>query len=185
MRIIAGTRKGIPLKSIQGTSTRPTSDKVKESVFNMIGPYFDGGISVELFGGSGSLSLEALSRGIDKAYIFEKNTNACAMIKANTEKCRFTEELLIQRTDAKNAVKLLLTKEEKVKLLFIDPPYAETKFYNLAQEFSEAGLLTENAVIVCEHDKKFGLPESFGTFHKVKSSVYGNSAVSIYEMEVQ
>ena len=99
--------------------------------------------------------LEALSRGIDKAYIFEKNTNACAMIKANAEKCRFTEELLIQRTDAKNAAKLLQTKEEKAKLLFIDPPYAETKFYNFAQEFSEAGLLTENAVIVCEHDKNW------------------------------
>ena len=80
VRVVAGSRRGIPLKSLQGTDTRPTSDKVKESVFNMIGPYFDGGIAVELFGGSGSLSLEALSRGVDEAYIFEKSAKACAII---------------------------------------------------------------------------------------------------------
>ncbi|KAA0966621.1 16S rRNA (guanine(966)-N(2))-methyltransferase RsmD [Sporosarcina sp. ANT_H38] len=181
MRVVAGTRKGTPLKSLAGTDTRPTSDKVKESVFNIIGPYFDGGIAVELFGGSGSLSLEALSRGIDEAFIFEKNVKACAIIKVNAEKCRFTEELHIQRADAKNAVKFLEAKGKKAKLLFIDPPYAETNFYDLAQDFVEAGLLTENAVIVCEHEKQLELPEAYGTYHKMKSSVYGNSAVSIYE----
>lgn len=72
MRVVSGSRKGIPLKSLPGNLTRPTSDKVKESIFNMIGPYFDGGIVVELFGGSGSLSIESLSRGVEEAYIFEK-----------------------------------------------------------------------------------------------------------------
>ena len=118
MRVVAGTRKGIPLKSLQGTDTRPTSDKVKESVFNIIGPYFDGGVAVELFGGSGSLSLEALSRGIDEAFIFEKNVKACAIIKANAEKCRFTEELHIQRADARNAVKVLEVQGEESKTSF-------------------------------------------------------------------
>src|SRR6185312_11567269 len=101
MRIVAGSRRGIPLKSLQGTNTRPTSDKVKESIFNMIGPYFDGGIAVELFGGSGSLSLEALSRGAEHAYIFEKNSKACSVIQANAEKCRFTDEIHIHRADAR------------------------------------------------------------------------------------
>ncbi len=181
MRIVAGTRKGIPLKSLQGTDTRPTSDKVKESVFNIIGPYFNGGVAVELFGGSGSLSLESLSRGIDEAFIFEKNAKACAIIKANAEKCRFVEELHIRRADAKNAVKLMEASGKRAKLLFIDPPYAETAFYNLALDFVEADLLTENAVIVCEHEKQLVLPEAYGTYYKIKSSVYGNSAVSIYE----
>lgn len=72
MRVISGSRRGTPLKSLPGTSTRPTSDKVKESVFNKIGPYFDGGTVVELFGGSGSISIEALSRGMDQAIVFEK-----------------------------------------------------------------------------------------------------------------
>lgn len=181
MRIVAGTRKGIPLKSLLGTDTRPTSDKVKESIFNRIGPYFDGGVAVELFGGSGSLSLEALSRGVDEAFIFEKNVKACAIIKVNAEKCRFTEQLHIQRADARNAVKVFQATTKKAKLLFIDPPYAETAFYELARDFVAADLLTDNAAIVCEHDKQLVLPESYGSYHKTKSSVYGNSAVSIYE----
>ncbi len=107
MRIVAGSRRGIPLKSLPGLGTRPTSDKVKESVFNMIGPYFDGGIAIELFGGSGSLSLETLSRGAEEAFIFEKNVKACEVIRANAEKCRFTDQVHIQRTDARNAVNIL------------------------------------------------------------------------------
>ena len=145
MRIIAGSRKGIPLKSLPGTNTRPTSDKVKESIFNMIGPYFNGGVAVELFGGSGSLSLESLSRGVDEAFIFEKNAKACAVIEANAEKCRFTEQLHIQQADARNAVQFLQAKGLQAKLLFIDPPYAEAEYYDLAQDFVEAGLLADNA----------------------------------------
>ncbi len=181
MRIIAGSRRGIPLKSLPGTGTRPTSDKVKESIFNMIGPYFNGGVSVELFGGSGSLSLEALSRGVDEAYLFEKNVKACAVIEANAEKCRFTEVLHIQRADARKAVQILQAKGVEAKLLFLDPPYAKAEYYNLALDFVEAGLLTDVAAIVCEHDKQLELPDTYGTYRKVKNVEYGNIAVSIYE----
>ncbi|WP_342512707.1 16S rRNA (guanine(966)-N(2))-methyltransferase RsmD [Sporosarcina sp. FSL K6-1522] len=181
MRVVSGSRKGIPLKSLPGTNTRPTSDKVKESVFNIIGPYFDGGTAVELFGGSGSLSFEALSRGADEAFVFEKNAKACAIIQANAEKCRFTEEVHIQRADARHAVKVLQAAGAKADLLFIDPPYAETKFYDLVQEFVEADLLSEGAIIVCEHEKQLALPDAYGLYRKIKSPVYGNVAITIYE----
>ena len=181
MRIVAGSRRGIPLKSLPGNDTRPTSDKVKESVFNMIGPYFDGGIVVELFGGSGALSLEALSRGADKAIIFEKNSKACAIIQANAEKSKFTNQIHIERTDARNAVNILKKSGQKIDFLFIDPPYAETKFYELAQTIAEAGWLSDCAIIVCEHEKKMLLPDSYSHFRKIKCTVYGNSAISIYE----
>lgn len=180
MRVVAGSRKGTPLKSIASNQTRPTSDKVKESIFNMIGPYFDGGVAVELFGGSGSLSIESLSRGIDSAYIFEKNPRACSVIKENVEKCRYTEEVKMIRGDARNAVKTLQASSVQVDLLFIDPPYAETSFYELAETFVQAGLLTEQAIIVCEHDKKLALPENYGDYCRTKNPIYGNSAISIY-----
>ena len=181
MRVVAGSRRGIPLKSLAGTDTRPTSDKVKESIFNMIGPYFDGGVAVELFGGSGSLSIEALSRGADEAFIFEKNMRACDVIKVNAEKCRFTEEVHIQRADARNALKVLQSAGRTVDLLFIDPPYAEKKFYDLAGEFAQSGIMSDRAIIVCEHEKQLELPEAYGSFIKIKSPIYGNSAISIYE----
>ena len=180
MRIIAGEKKGLPLKSLKGTDTRPTSDKVKESVFNRIGPYFDGGVVVELFGGSGSLSLEALSRGAEEAFVFEKNGKACEIIRSNAEKCRYEDVVHIQRADARNAVKFLQKVDKKIDLLLIDPPYANSQFYELAKTIVEAGLLSDKAIIVCEHDKKTELPEAYGLLQRESCTVYGNSAISIY-----
>jgi 16S rRNA (guanine966-N2)-methyltransferase len=179
MRVVSGSRKGTPLKSLPGNLTRPTSDKVKESIFNMIGPYFDGGIAVELFGGSGSLSIESLSRGAEEAYIFEKNPRACSIIRENVEKCRFTEQIHIIKNDARNAVRALPS-DIKIDLLFIDPPFSETKFYELADTMAQAGMLSEEAIIVCEHDKQLTLPEVYHDYLKMKNPVYGNIAVSIY-----
>jgi len=180
MRIVSGSRRGIPLKALPGDTTRPTTDKVKESLFNMIGPYFDGGTAVELFGGSGSLSLEALSRGVDQAYVFERNAKACTIIKENAEKCRFVDELAIFRTDARNAAKKMKTMDVQADLLFVDPPYAKTEFYGLVNDFIELELMAPEAIIVCEHDKKMELPESYGDFSRVKHVVYCSSAISIY-----
>lgn len=181
LRIISGERRGLQLKSLKGTSTRPTSDKVKESVFNMIGPFFDGGIVVELFGGSGSLSLEALSRGADEAVIFEKNKEACKIIRSNIEKCRYNDLVHIQQVDARHASRYLEHSGMKVDFLFIDPPYAEESFYELAGVLAEAGVLSDRAIIVCEHERKTNLPQAYGVYEKVKSSTYGNIAISIYE----
>lgn len=181
MRIIAGERRGIPLKSLKGESTRPTSDKVKEAMFNIIGPFFNGGIVVELFGGSGGLSLEALSRGADEAYIFEKNRTACEMIRSNSEKCHYEDLVHIHQTDARNAMKVLSNIGRKIDYLFLDPPYAQEKFYALAQQAVDHELLSEGATIICEHDKSVKLPQSYGEFELKKANVYGNIAISIYE----
>lgn len=181
MRIIAGDRKGLHLKSLKGENTRPTSDKVKESIFNMIGPFFDGGVAVELFGGSGALSLEALSRGVDEAFIFEKNRAACEVIRTNVEKCHYEKQVHIQQTDARNALKFLTSSGKMIDYLFIDPPYAEERFYDIAQSLVDKNLLTDHAVIICEHDKKTELAAAFGPFKLQKCNEYGNIAISIYE----
>ncbi|MBB4824042.1 16S rRNA (guanine(966)-N(2))-methyltransferase RsmD [Sporosarcina luteola] len=183
MRIVSGTRRGIPLKALPGDTTRPTTDKVKESLFNIIGPYLDGGTSVELFGGSGSLSLEALSRGADIAYVFERNAKACAIIQENAVKCRFVDELNIFRSDARIATKKMKSLNVQADYLFIDPPYAQTDFYGLIYDFIELELLTSDAMIICEHDKKLELPEAYGEYARVKHVVYGSSAISIYRNE--
>ena len=180
MKIIAGDKRGLHLRSLKGDDTRPTSGKVKESMFNIIGPFFEGGVVVELFGGSGALSLEALSRGADEAFIFEKSRAACAVIRENVEKCRYEDVIHIEQTDARNALKYMSGTGKVVDFLFLDPPYAEEKFYELAQTIVDANLLSDRAVIVCEHDKKTELPEAFGKFGLIKCNVYGNIALSIY-----
>lgn len=180
MRVIAGSRRGIPLKSLPGNTTRPTSDKVKESLFNKIGPYFDGGTVVELFGGSGSISLEALSRGMEQAIVFEKNAKAVPIIKANADKCRFADQIHIERTDARNAVKRLQARGAAANLLFIDPPYAEVAFYGLAEELIQADLVAADGIVVCEHDKHIELPENYLEMKRADTALYGNTAITIY-----
>ncbi|ARK22620.1 16S rRNA (guanine(966)-N(2))-methyltransferase RsmD [Sporosarcina sp. P26b] len=181
MRVISGSRKGTPLKSLPGTSTRPTSDKVKESIFNKIGPYFDGGTVVELFGGSGSIAIEALSRGMEKAIVFEKNPKACAIIKANAEKCRMEGALQIEKKDARQAAAILKQKEVVIDLLFVDPPYATVEYYDVIKDVIAQGLVAEDATIICEHDKHIDLPEKYDTYIQVSSANYGNTAITIYE----
>lgn len=181
MRVISGSRKGTPLKSLPGTSTRPTSDKVKESVFNKIGPYFDGGTVVELFGGSGSIAIEALSRGMERAVVFEKNPKACAVIKANAEKCRMEDVLKIEKRDARQAVALLKQQDVTIDLLFVDPPYADVEYYEIVGDLIAHGLVAEDAMIVCEHDKHIDLPEQYDTYNQISSAVHGSTAITIYE----
>lgn len=181
MRVIAGERKGLQLKSLKGSNTRPTSNKVKESIFNIIGPFFNGGLVVELFGGSGALSIEAVSRGMDKAIIFEKNRKACHIIQENVDKCRYEEKIHIERADAKISMPILKHENKEIDLLFVDPPYAEEKFYEIINKLVEENLLAPHAVIVCEHDKQVQLPINYGPYIKVKNVIYGNISISIYE----
>ncbi|MBJ3791977.1 16S rRNA (guanine(966)-N(2))-methyltransferase RsmD, partial [Bacillus sp. OA1] len=111
MRVVSGKCKGHPLKAVPGNTTRPTTDKVKESIFNMIGPYFDGGIALDLFGGSGGLGIEALSRGIDKVIFVDRDSKAIKVIHQNLESCRVQEQAEVYRNDAERAVKALIKRE--------------------------------------------------------------------------
>ncbi|SIT67977.1 16S rRNA (guanine(966)-N(2))-methyltransferase RsmD [Edaphobacillus lindanitolerans] len=180
MRVISGERKGTQLKTATGMGTRPTSDKVKESLFNMIGPYFSGGTVLDLFGGSGGLAIEALSRGMDRAVIVEKDGRALSAIRDNLEKCRYTDRAELHRSDAARAVRALIKKGEAVDLLFLDPPYAKNTYYGLAGELEEAGLIRGDGLIVCEHDKTVDLPERYGSFQKKKEQTYGSTVITIF-----
>ena len=107
MRIITGKHKSRVLKTLDGNNTRPMMDKMKESVFNTIGPYFDGGIVLDLFGGSGALSLESISRGADYAYINELNRDAMQIIKYNVNLLKEDENVMLMNSDYKIALKRL------------------------------------------------------------------------------
>ena len=180
MRVISGTRKGLPLKAVPGTNTRPTTDKVKESIFNMIGPYFDGGIAVDLFAGSGSLGIESLSRGIDTCIFIEKEQKAVQTINENLKKCRLEDVSEIYRIDANRAIKAFEKRELKIDLLFVDPPYSKVGFYDLVHKIVEKGCMNESGMIVCEHEKMVPLEDAFGAFKLVRRETYGGTVISIY-----
>lgn len=180
MRIISGEVGGIRLHSLKGESTRPTSDKVKESLFNKIGPYIDGGIVVDLFGGSGALALEALSRGADYAYIFERDRRAVDVIRRNVEKCKMQSRVTIVPKRAETSVRYLQERDIRATYLFIDPPYEDVKQYEIIQKFVELDRLCHNATIVCEHMRSVQLREAYGRYTLQDYRAYGASAISIY-----
>jgi len=180
MRVVAGDRKGMPLKAITGNTTRPTTDKVKESIFNMIGPFFDGGIALDLFAGSGGLGIECLSRGADQAIFVEKDSRAFQTLQVNIKKCRYEREVELFRTDANRAVKGLLKREIVIDYLFVDPPYHKKEYYDLVETLVQGEKLSESAIIMCEHSLEVELPESYGVYQLTRRETYGSTIISIY-----
>ncbi|MFC4387297.1 16S rRNA (guanine(966)-N(2))-methyltransferase RsmD [Gracilibacillus marinus] len=154
MRVISGEFKGRKLQSVPNKLTRPTTDKVKESLFHMIGPFFDGGNCLDLFAGSGSLAIEALSRGMDCAILVDKQGQAISTIKANIKTLGLEDRTEIYRNDAFRALKALHKRERNFDLIILDPPYYQTSYEKLLHSIDELDLLNNNGIIVCEHDVK-------------------------------
>ncbi|WP_150283844.1 16S rRNA (guanine(966)-N(2))-methyltransferase RsmD [Rummeliibacillus sp. TYF-LIM-RU47] len=180
MRIISGERKGMALKAVNGMTTRPTTDKVKESLFNIIGPYFNGGTVLDLFAGSGGLGLEALSRGMEHGIFIEKDSRAFQNLKENISKCRYENCTEVYRNDALRAIKLLIKNKVQADLIFLDPPYKKQQYYNMVEDIVANQMIHEDGTIVCEHDREVDLPAVFLDFHKVREEEYGSTIISIY-----
>ncbi|KIL50359.1 rRNA methyltransferase [Jeotgalibacillus alimentarius] len=184
MRIISGDKRGIQLQAVPGTNTRPTTDKVKESIFNMIGPYFDGGAGLDLFAGSGNLGLEALSRGLDHMIFVDKDRKAFQTIKDNITKCSYENQSEVYRNDAERALKAVAKRSMRFKLIFLDPPYKYKQIDTYLAFISEHQMLSDDGVIMCEHDSSTNTPEVNGDLIRVKHEIYGTTGVSIYRLEI-
>ncbi|MDM5189637.1 16S rRNA (guanine(966)-N(2))-methyltransferase RsmD [Bacillus sp. DX4.1] len=183
MRVVSGKCKGHPLKAVPGNTTRPTTDKVKEAIFNMIGPYFEGGTALDLFGGSGGLGIEALSRGIDKAIFVDRDNKAIKVIHQNLESCKVQEQAEVYRNDAERAVKALIKRELSFDLILLDPPYKDQKIISLISVMEQHGLLNDDGLIMAEHEDGVILPDTIGGLVKVRAENYGITAISIYKHE--
>ncbi|RAP76305.1 16S rRNA (guanine(966)-N(2))-methyltransferase RsmD [Paenibacillus montanisoli] len=180
MRVIAGTAKGRTLKAVPGKNTRPTTDKVKEAIFSMIGPFFDGGLVLDLFAGTGGLGIESLSRGMERAVFVDLDGGSIEVIKSNVQAAGVSEQAEIYRTEAARAIKALAKRGLRFKLVFLDPPYRMKEMDGLMEELAERGLLEEHATIVVEHDAEHAYPETLRAFNQIKRSQYGDTAVTIY-----
>lgn len=182
MRIITGKYGGRRLKSVSGKKTRPTADKIKEAVFQMIGPYFSGGTCLDLFAGSGALGIEAISRGIDKAIFIDKQAAAIHTIKENINTLNIGPQTSVLKMDANKALKVLANKNECFNLILIDPPYEKVNIEEIVEKLLIDNLIAEGGIIYCEHDVSETLPECIGELEKVKQSKYsGTTKVTIYE----
>lgn len=189
MRIISGKNKGTKLYSLKGESTRPTLDRVKENMFNIISNNIQDSIVLDMFAGSGALGLEALSRGASKAYFVEKNKQAFYICLKNIEKTKNKDNSIVLNMSANDAIfkicKDLSIKNEKIDIVFVDPPY-NYDFKNIEKIFEEIenySILSEDVLIIFESEKK--IEKGFLDFEIVDQRKYGRPHLTFLKRKGQ
>ncbi len=148
MRVIAGSARRLPLSTLEGLDTRPTQDRIKETLFNMIQPYMEGCVFVDLFSGSGAIGIEALSRGAKKAYFIERNEKAYEVICKNLAFTKLAQKAIVKKQDVLAAISSIF--EEEVDYIYIDPPYGDGLEENVLELLSKASYVTRDTVIIIE-----------------------------------
>ncbi|WP_313509999.1 16S rRNA (guanine(966)-N(2))-methyltransferase RsmD [Enterococcus sp.] len=183
MRIVAGDFGGRRLKSLAGDNTRPTTDKVKGAIFNMLGQYLAGGEVLDLFSGSGGLAIEAVSRGADHAVCVDRSFPAVKIIRENIAVTKQPEKFTVLKMDAKQAIATFAEEGRCFDYLFLDPPYAKQQIVEQLTEMLSADLLSSGAKVICETDKAILMPEKISSLVQIKQQTYGISQVTIYRNE--
>ncbi|MGM8364242.1 16S rRNA (guanine(966)-N(2))-methyltransferase RsmD [Virgibacillus sp. W0181] len=184
LRIIAGNLKGRQVKPVPGKQTRPTSDKVKEAVFQIIGPFFEGGECLDLFAGSGSLGIESISRGMDKAIFIDKNPKAIHTINKNRKDLEIEQQTEVYCTDAYRALQAVAKRHITFDLILIDPPYGKFNYNHLLNKIEKLNLVAKDGVIYCEHTAREQLDTLGESFTVIKQSTYSNTiGITIYKKE--
>jgi 16S rRNA (guanine966-N2)-methyltransferase len=178
MRIISGTLKGKKLRSLRGQAIRPTSDRVKESIFNILGQEVDGKYVLDLFAGTGNLGIEALSRGATRTVFVEKERSAIDLIKKNLSHCGFEDRVHIMTGEVERAIRLLHRKGEVFDFIFMDPPYRRGLVQKTLGILQAQPLHHENSILVIEHDRREPLSESMEEWVLLRKRRFGDTVVS-------
>lgn len=148
MRVIAGTARRLLLKTPEGLDTRPTTDRIKETLFNMLMPYLSGAVFVDLFSGSGGIGIEALSRGASRAYFVENSNKAFECITDNLEHTHLTDKAVVLKQDVFAALRGSI--KDMADVVFIDPPYNQGYEKRVLELLKDAPFINEDTLIVVE-----------------------------------
>ena len=180
MRIIAGSAKGKIIKCRDGFDTRPTTDRVKESLFSMIAPYIGEAVVLDLFSGTGNIALEAISRGAKRAVMIEKEKEALRIIIQNVNNLGFDDRCRAYKNETLRALTILGKKREKFNIIFLDPPYKDNVCTGVIEKISETGILAEGGLIVAEHHILEDMGDTICEFKKADERRYGKKELSFY-----
>ncbi|WP_010530431.1 16S rRNA (guanine(966)-N(2))-methyltransferase RsmD [Lentibacillus jeotgali] len=182
MRVIAGFHKGRQLEAVPGRTTRPTSDKVKEAVFQIMGPFFEQGACLDLFAGSGALGIEALSRGMEKGIFVDKHPKAIHTIHENIRTLKLEDSSEVFRADSFRALNAISKRELQFDLILLDPPYKKADYGELLETIEELQLLKETGMIYCEHNASEQLPAEASGLYVIKHETYNDTTgITIYK----
>ena len=183
LRVISGKAKGRRLLSVKGMTTRPTSDNIKESIFNILPGEFEGKEVLDLFGGIGNLGIEALSRGAKKTVFIEINPRASSVIKRNLRNCGFIEKAQVIGTTVPKGIKILEKRGDRFDLIFLDPPYGKGMFQKTLVRISQSNVLKDNTLIIAEHSLSETLDGSIERLTLTDQRRYGTTLISFFEID--
>lgn len=185
LRIISGTARGIRIQTPDTQKTRPTLDRVKDSVFNILMPYIAETSVLDIFAGSGNLGIESLSRGARNAVFIDESKVCRSVITENLRKTKFIDQSLILTMDVFRALTLLKEKGDKFDMVFMDPPYNMNFLVKTLQMLDNFGIIKDDGIVACEHHEDEVAPEAVGHLSKVRSKAYGDTLFSFYIKSLQ
>src|SRR5271170_1570044 len=185
MRVIAGQYRSRQLKSLNTPNLRPTSDRLRETLFNVLGPGISGTHFVDLFAGTGAVGIEAISRGAQDVLFVENHPPAAKLIQQNLRSLDIRTGATVLAMDATRALEQIQQRQNdrdfSYDYIFLDPPYAAAEEYQRVMNFlSAAKFASPNTIVIAEHRSKFELPEEFSTLERVRVLKQGDSSLSFY-----
>ena len=183
MRVISGKARGLKLNTPKNDDVRPTTDRVKESLFNMINSYIMESDILDLFAGTGSLGIECLSRGANQCIFVDNSKESINIVKSNIKKARVENESIVLNLDFKSAINSLSSKNKQFDVIFMDPPYYKNMFSDALSAVDNNNLLKEDGIIVVEHDTVDKFPDNMGRLYKSREKKYGNTTLTFYKLE--
>ena len=187
MRIIAGTYRSRPLKAPPGLSTRPTSDRLRETLFNVLAPRMQGAAFLDLYAGSGAVGIEALSRGAEHVTFVERAPAALKVLRGNLERLGIGSGFRIHSGSVGEFLRSAAKpgpKPDRYEVVFLDPPYDEEREYTATLGLlggSAAALLAPGALVVAEHARKQALDDRYGSLNRMRQLKQGDAILSFYE----
>ena len=177
MRVISGTAKGVQLKTPNGMATRPTADRVKEALFSIIQFDIPGAAVLDLFGGTGQLGIEALSRGAQTAHFVDEREDACRLIQENLDRTKLKSKAQVTQSDYAAYLRRCNT---KYNIILLDPPYADIFLENALKLITEIDILQSGGIIVAERPLGKELPWDFDGYTRSKDYKYGKTLLTLY-----
>lgn len=185
MRVIAGKYRSRTLRSLKGRMLRPTSDRLRETLFNVLGPTVRGATFVDLYAGTGAVGIEALSRGAHHAIFVEQHAPAVALIRRNLESLAVGAEAEILRMDVARAIERLEARHIHAQIVFVDPPYAaDIDYENTLGALGESPLVAPEGRVIVEHLRKRELAERVGDLELARVVEQGDAALSIFRLSL-
>lgn len=181
MRVIAGEAKGRSLKAPFGVSVlRPTSDKVREAIFDIIGPEIEDSGFLDLFCGTGAMGIEALSRGARNVVFVDNKSSSIDLVKDNLLKCGFKKKFEIIQCDVLQAIQSLSNRQRRFQYIFVDPPYSSDLIIKTLEAISIGSLLLPKASVLVEHSVKKPVPEKISDLTSQKEYKFGDTVINLY-----